>query len=56
MLGYYQITGQLEKAVDLYASLQSELKRKQSVVALDNPFNRVGVYDSQQLDLREARQ
>lgn len=55
VLGYYQITGQLEKAVDLYASLQSELKRKHRLLLSIILSIEFGVYDSQQLDLSRSQ-
>jgi ATP/maltotriose-dependent transcriptional regulator MalT len=55
VLGYYQITGQQEKAVALYASLQSELKRKHRLLLSMILSIEFGVYDSQQLDLSRSQ-
>jgi ATP/maltotriose-dependent transcriptional regulator MalT len=55
VLGYYQITGQQEKAVALYASLQSELKRKHRLLLSIILSIEFGVYDSQQLNLSRSQ-
>jgi len=55
VLGYYQLTGQLEKAVDLYASLQSKLKKKHRLLLSMILSMEFGVYDPQQLDLSRSQ-
>jgi len=55
VLGYYQITGQQEKAVALYASLQLELKRKHRLLLSIILSIEFGVYDSQQLNLSRSQ-
>lgn len=55
VLGFYQITGQQEKAVALYASLQSELKKKHRLLLSMILSMEFGDYESQQVDLSRSQ-
>ncbi|WP_320122008.1 LuxR C-terminal-related transcriptional regulator [uncultured Sphaerochaeta sp.] len=55
VLGYYQITGQQEKAVALYASLQSELKKKHRLLLSMILSMEFGDYESQQVDFSRSQ-
>ncbi len=55
VLGYYQITGQQEKAEALYASLQSELKKKHRLLLSMILSMEFGDYESQKVYLSRSQ-
>ena len=55
VLGYYKMTGQQEKAVSLYASLQAELNLKHRLLLSMILSIEFGVYESQQVDLSRSQ-
>jgi LuxR family maltose regulon positive regulatory protein len=55
VLGYYQLTGQQEKAAALYASLQSELKKKHRLLLSMILSMEFGDDESQQVDLSRSQ-
>jgi ATP/maltotriose-dependent transcriptional regulator MalT len=54
-LGYYQMTGQLEKAASLYTSLQVELKLKHRLLLSIILSMEYGVFEPQQVNLPKSQ-
>ncbi|RFU93898.1 hypothetical protein DYP60_12605 [Sphaerochaeta halotolerans] len=55
VLGYYQMTGQHEKAVSLYDSLQAELKLKHRLLLSIILSLEYGVYEPEQIDFSRSQ-
>lgn len=55
VLGYYQMTGQVEKAASLYASLQAALKQKHQLLLSMILSIEFGAYESQQVDFSRSQ-